>query len=93
MGSLCLARQKPSGGVFLSVLATAVGACLVGLGCKIVALVGSAAMSGDPLPLPTIGVSIADSTVFYFSGKTAFLSENIETKNLRVIVTAFSSAL
>ena len=29
----------------------------------------------------------------YFSGKTRFLSENIETKYLRVIFTAFSSAL
>lgn len=38
-------------------------------------------------------VSIADSNVFYFSGKIAFLSENIETKYLRVIVNAFSSAL
>ena len=29
----------------------------------------------------------------YFSGKTHFLSENIEIKYLRVIFTAFSSAL
>jgi len=39
--------SKTIRGVSLSVLATAVGACLVGLGCKIGALIGSAAMSGD----------------------------------------------
>ena len=39
--------SKTIRGVFLSVLATAVGACLVGLRCKIGALIGSAAMSGD----------------------------------------------
>jgi hypothetical protein len=49
--------------------------------------------SRNTATLPTTGVPIADSTVFYFSGKTAFLSENIETKYLRVIVNAFSSAL
>jgi hypothetical protein len=39
--------SKTVRGVFLSVLATAVGARLVGLGCNIGALVGSAAMLGD----------------------------------------------
>ena len=39
--------SKTIRGVFLSVLATAVGASLVGLRCKIGALIGSAAMSGD----------------------------------------------
>jgi CDP-archaeol synthase len=39
--------SKTIRGVFLSVLTTAVGACLVGLGGKIGALIGSAAMSGD----------------------------------------------
>src|SRR6516225_6705326 len=39
--------SKTIRGVFLSVLATAVGACLVGRRCKIGALIGSAAMSGD----------------------------------------------
>src|SRR5262249_36076352 len=38
--------SKTIRGVSLSVLATAVGACLVGLGCKIGALIGSPAMSG-----------------------------------------------
>jgi CDP-archaeol synthase len=39
--------SKTIRGVFLAVLATAVAAGLGGLGCKIGALVGSAAMSGD----------------------------------------------
>jgi CDP-2,3-bis-(O-geranylgeranyl)-sn-glycerol synthase len=39
--------SKTIRGIFLSILATAVGACLVGLGCKTGALIGSAAMSGD----------------------------------------------
>jgi hypothetical protein len=39
--------SKTMRGIFLSVLLTAVGACLVGLGCKIGALIGSAAMLGD----------------------------------------------
>jgi CDP-diglyceride synthetase len=40
-------RVKTIWGVFLAVLATAVAAVLGGLGCKIGALVCSAAMSGD----------------------------------------------
>jgi hypothetical protein len=46
-GQPLFGASKTIRGVFLSVLATAVGACMVGLGCKIGALVGSAAMSGD----------------------------------------------
>jgi CDP-2,3-bis-(O-geranylgeranyl)-sn-glycerol synthase len=39
--------SKTIRGILLSVLVTVVGAYLVGLGCKIGALVGSVAMSGD----------------------------------------------
>src|SRR6516164_3930992 len=46
-GQPLFGASKTTRGVFLSVLATAVGACLVGLGCKIGAVFGSAAMSGD----------------------------------------------
>jgi CDP-2,3-bis-(O-geranylgeranyl)-sn-glycerol synthase len=46
-GQPLFGASKTTRGVFLSVLATAVGACLVGLGCKIGAVVGSAAMAGD----------------------------------------------
>ena len=52
-GARCLDGQpffgvsKTIRGILLSVLMTVVGAYLVGLGCKIGALVGSVAMSGD----------------------------------------------
>jgi hypothetical protein len=39
--------SKTIRGIFFSVLVTAVGACFVGLGFKIGALIGSAAMLGD----------------------------------------------
>ena len=46
-GQPLFGASKTIRGVFLAVLATAVAAGLGGLGCKIGALVGSAAMSGD----------------------------------------------
>jgi len=46
-GEPLFGASKTIRGIFLSILATAVGACLVGLGCKTGALIGSAAMSGD----------------------------------------------
>ena len=46
-GQPLFGASKTIRGVFLSVLATAAGACLVSLGCKIGGLVGSMAMSGD----------------------------------------------
>ena len=46
-GQPLFGASKTIRGIFLSVLVTAVGACLVDLGCKIGALVGSVAMSGD----------------------------------------------
>jgi len=46
-GQPLFGESKTIRGVLLSVLATAAGARLVGLGCKIGALVGSAAMTGD----------------------------------------------
>ena len=46
-GEPLFGASKTIRGIFLSVLVTAVGACLVGLGCRTGALIGGAAMSGD----------------------------------------------
>jgi CDP-archaeol synthase len=46
-GEPLFGASKTIRGIFLSVLATAMGACLVGLGSKTGALIASGAMSGD----------------------------------------------
>ena len=48
-GQPVFGASKTIRGILLSVLVTAIGGHLVGLGCKIGALVGGAAMSGDLL--------------------------------------------
>ncbi len=98
-GQPLFGASKTIRGVFLAVLATAVAAGLGGLGCKIGALVGSAAMSGDlfssflkrrlglPVSSRAVGLDQVPESLFPLLACRSALS--LKVWNIAVVVLAF----